>query len=124
MLASRKKWKALYSTWIAALARDETRIPCETEQAAKRLQNNLYAAKRRAANPRHLQQEVLDAGSELSITRERATLIIYKRYISSEILAATGAATTTSEEGVATITTPDESFSRLEQLLRGGSNDE
>lgn len=117
MLATRKKWQALNSIWIGAMQRDETRIPCEDIPAAKRLQNNLYAARRRANQKRHQNLEVARAGEDLSITREGTELIIYRRTLPNFIEEATGKIDETSGK----LITPDESFAKLEKLLGGGN---
>lgn len=115
MLATRRKWQALNAIWISARARDETEIPCEDEAAAKRLQNSLYAARRRARNPRHLNQEVNQATEELSITRKESTIIIYRRMLPNYIEEASGSI----DEDSGKLITPDESFAKLEKLLGG-----
>lgn len=115
MLISRKKWQALNSIWIGALARDTTEIPCEDEAAAKRLQNNLYAARRRARQPRNLNPEVNQATEELSITRKEATIIIYRRQLPNFIEQVSGSI----DQESGKLITPDESFAKLEKLLGG-----
>lgn len=119
MLATRKKWQALNSIWIGAMQRDATEIACEDEAAAKRLQNNLYAARRRARHPRNLNPEVNQATGELSITRKESTLIIYRRQLPNFIEQASG----TVDETSGKLVTPDESFAKLEKLLGGTRND-